>query len=630
MPLPRRRSGEWVQRNASHRRLENYFLSSSEKATLTLYQQFLRDEVTRLGIAFPVGETNGGFREFMRDISQVRAIVEPEGDVEGKLAGRFAETYKNQLPKEASEMTNWQGYLARTLTDEPLLLIRFFDLVSDSGHAYQYRVRIKIRNPLFGIAEDQLEQQELAHVPSLFTPWSDPTPPVFVPEPFRYYPLEGQAEDSGRFAIYSEIEDAGTPVFTDKLAVPIGTRIGGKVTVDVVDLGKDTLEARDIEFETGDFLAAVTPAPAVSKSAAPLLKDFFNGGGSFPSRYTVIDSNGAVIVRYSGDNIRVDGEKSATAASDAGFIAGLLELYRDWRVKKDGSVTQENVPSNRNFWNNWAGGMDGGHPWAKWKAAFQRSSKASTGPEITEAGLLEETIGNSVGMTLKFVPAGEFMMGSPDDDADRHPDEVPRHKIRITKPFYIGVTEVTQKQWFTVMGTKPWEGLEYVMESDACAATYVSWDDAVDYCRRLSVLDGKQYRLPTEAEWEYACRGGNSTAHSFGSDANELKNYAWFRENAEDIGEMHARDVGGKRANPFGLYDMHGNVWEWCSDWFGPYTANSTVDPVGPSTGLNRVFRGGGWRHSSKFCRSAFRGNVEPSICYSDLGFRVVMSSPAE
>ncbi len=233
-------------------------------------------------------------------------------------------------------------------------------------------------------------------------------------------------------------------------------------------------------------------------------------------------------------------------------------------------------------------------------------------------------------MELKLIAAGEFLMGAPADDTDQHPDEVPQHRVQITRQFYIGVTEVTQKQWFAVMKTKPWQGQEYVMESDTCPATYVSWDDAVDYCRRLSVLEGKQYRLPTEAEWEYACRGGNSTAHSFGSDSSELKDYAWFRENAEDIGEMYARDVGGKRPNPFGLYDMHGNVWEWCSDRFGPYNTSVAVDPVGASIGLNRVFRGGGWRHSAKFCRSTFRGNVEPSVRYSDLGFRVVMSSTAQ
>ena len=144
-------------------------------------------------------------------------------------------------------------------------------------------------------------------------------------------------------------------------------------------------------------------------------------------------------------------------------------------------------------------------------------------------------ITNSIGMKLKLIPAGEFMMGSPASEKGHESDEAPRHKVRITKAYYMGVTEVTQGQWFAVMKTKPWEGKEYVQEGEDYPAVYVSWDDAIEYCRKLSAMEGKSYRLPTEAEWEYACRGGKSTAYSFGSDASGLKNFAWFAENAIKI-----------------------------------------------------------------------------------------------
>ncbi len=310
MPLPRRRSGEWTDTNASHKGLTT--LTFPEREVCLASQYRLRQEAVALKMMFPgdIGEMQG-FRRFALDEVDLARVFPDE--MSATRLRNVIETLDSSRSPTMKPLSDQIGdpddFIKRTRATPELLLVRFFDLISSRGQTYQYRVRIQIRNPLFGIAEDKLEQKELAHVPSLFTSWSDPTPPVFVPESFRYYPLEGQAADSGPFAMYLEIEDAGTPAFTDKLAVPIGTRIGGKVTVDVVDLGKDTLEPRDVEFETGHFLAAVTPAPAVSKGAAPLLKDFFNAGGSFPSRCTVIDSNGAIIVRYSGDSVRVDGEK---------------------------------------------------------------------------------------------------------------------------------------------------------------------------------------------------------------------------------------------------------------------------------------------------------------------------------
>ena len=167
------------------------------------------------------------------------------------------------------------------------------------------------------------------------------------------------------------------------------------------------------------------------------------------------------------------------------------------------------------------------------------------------------------------------------------------------------------------MKTKPWENMQNVKEGDNYPATFVSWEDAVKYCRKLSASEGKQYRLPTEAEWEYACRGGQSTAYSFGNRPSLLGNYGWFSENAYDIGEKYAHEVGTKNPNPFGLHDMHGNLWEWCSDWYetGYYGSSPGSDPQGPSRGSLRVVRGGSWRNEAAFCRSAARvrvGSVAP------------------
>ena len=158
----------------------------------------------------------------------------------------------------------------------------------------------------------------------------------------------------------------------------------------------------------------------------------------------------------------------------------------------------------------------------------------------------------------------------------------------------------------------------------------VSWSDAVEFCQRLSALPeekkaGRVYRLPTEAEWEYACRAGSQTAYSFGSDEKSLVNFGWYSQNAK--GKTHA--VGLKKANAWGLYDMHGNVSEWCSDWYGEYPKGSATDPRGPKDGWNRVRRGGGWYLPAEECRSATRGRFIPSYRAYDvtLGFRVALSS---
>ena len=239
-----------------------------------------------------------------------------------------------------------------------------------------------------------------------------------------------------------------------------------------------------------------------------------------------------------------------------------------------------------------------------------------------------KTITNSIGMKLVLIPKGTFMMGSPIEEEGADNDEE-QHQVTIGKDYYLGVTEVTQGQYEKVMGTNPsyFRGNKVQGESSNHPVEQVSWEDAVEFCKKLSDLPeekkgGRVYRLPTEAEWEYACRAGSKAAYSFGANSKSLGDYAWFGENSG----RQTHPVGEKKANAWGLYDMHGNVWELCSDWYGEYPKGAVSDPSGPNEGSYRVIRGGGWNDEAADCRSANRARIVPSDRSINLGFRVALS----
>jgi formylglycine-generating enzyme required for sulfatase activity len=210
---------------------------------------------------------------------------------------------------------------------------------------------------------------------------------------------------------------------------------------------------------------------------------------------------------------------------------------------------------------------------------------------------------------------GTFMMGSPDSESGRDPDEGPQHQVTISKSFELQTTEVTQSQWQAVMGSNP----SYFKGSDLPVEN-VSWYDAQEFITKLNAKnDGYRYRLPTEAEWEYAARAGTT-----GPYAGDLDAMAWYSDNSD--GKTYL--VATKAANAWGLYDMHGNVWEWVQDWYGNYDASAVTDPVGPSSGSFRVPRGGGWLTSSQACRSAFRFYFSPDSRSGALGLRLLRTSP--
>ena len=212
---------------------------------------------------------------------------------------------------------------------------------------------------------------------------------------------------------------------------------------------------------------------------------------------------------------------------------------------------------------------------------------------IAKPGSLRTTR-NSVGMQFKLIPHGKFKMGSAVDNRFHQKDEY-QHEVVITDDYWLGTHEVTQRQWAKVVGRGPWAGETDMREGDQNAASYISWEDAVEFCLRLSIEDGYEYRLPTEAEWEYACRANTDTMFNYGNSVEELGDYSWLDVNASYRGDSYSHEIGEKKPNQFGLFDMHGNVWEWCSDWYSSdyYRSSPKRDPIGPTKGEYHILRGG-------------------------------------
>jgi formylglycine-generating enzyme required for sulfatase activity len=284
-----------------------------------------------------------------------------------------------------------------------------------------------------------------------------------------------------------------------------------------------------------------------------------------------------------------------------------------------------------------------------------------------EVSLLPWMTTNSLGMNLLLIPRGTFLMGSPKDEEDRLDEEL-QHEVEITRPFYMGKHEVTVGQFKAFVkdtkyqteaekdgkGGRGFDGKEFVYkpeytwknlyftQTDDQPVIVVTWNDAVAFCEWLSKKEGRTYRLPTEAEWEYACRAGTKTQFNTGEKEDDLKaagNIAdaslkakWkdcFWAMKWDDGFPFTAPVGRFKPNAFGLDDMHGNAWEWCSDWYAEeyYSKSPRQDPQGPTTGKQKVTRGGAWSTQPKFCRSAFRDWHEPTYRSDCVGFRVVVES---
>ncbi|MFK7818700.1 MAG: SUMF1/EgtB/PvdO family nonheme iron enzyme, partial [Planctomycetaceae bacterium] len=275
---------------------------------------------------------------------------------------------------------------------------------------------------------------------------------------------------------------------------------------------------------------------------------------------------------------------------------------------------------------------------------------------------------NNVGITMRLIPPGEFQMGVRDSDIetligwhakkkktrDSYKAELPRHTVRISQPFYLGVHEVTQQEYHAVTGEMPAffpseTTVKYLgdLTNDEFPVERISWNDCVEFCNQLAAsngsppcyeqsddswvrLDNPGYRLPTEAEWEYSCRAGTESMWSYGERYSDYESSEWAVPNSEAT----TRPVGQLQPNAFGLFDMHGNVFEWCQDWFKPkeYKTRSdlpAVDPTGPESGTRRVYRGGSWWQRRTQSRSSFRGSHFPGFSYKEHGFRIVLDVSA-
>ena len=230
-------------------------------------------------------------------------------------------------------------------------------------------------------------------------------------------------------------------------------------------------------------------------------------------------------------------------------------------------------------------------------------------------------------MAFVWIEPGVFQMGSPDSEEGRWDDEGPVHEVEISRGFWLGKYEVTQGQWEAVMGSRPWSGRDYVRSHSSHPAVYISWHAVQEFIEKLNNAAGSNvYRLPSEAEWEYACRAGTQTRWSFGDDEGQLTHYAWYYANAWGVGERYAHAVGTKLPNAWGLYDMHGNVWEWVQDWYSSsyYNSSPRVDPPGPTSGSVRVIRGGSFDYDAQDVRSANRYYRSPDVRRADIGVRLV------
>ena len=224
---------------------------------------------------------------------------------------------------------------------------------------------------------------------------------------------------------------------------------------------------------------------------------------------------------------------------------------------------------------------------------------------------------NGVSFTMVYVEGGTFTMGATSEQgSDASSDEKPTHRVTLSS-YMIGQTEVTQDLWQAVMGNNP----SRFTGGASRPVERVSWDDCQTFLRKLNSLTGQRFRLPTEAEWEFAARGGNKTKHYKYSGSNTLDNVAWYDENSGST----THPVGTKSANELGIYDMSGNVWEWCSDWYGSYSSSSQTNPQGPSSGSYRVIRGGSWFNYAWYCRVSYRSCRTPDGCDISLCLRLAL-----
>ncbi|WP_337810547.1 formylglycine-generating enzyme family protein [Prevotella sp.] len=236
---------------------------------------------------------------------------------------------------------------------------------------------------------------------------------------------------------------------------------------------------------------------------------------------------------------------------------------------------------------------------------------------VTNGDNISIPVKDGISIDMVRVEAGTFTMGATPEMENPWDGEKPTHQVTLTNDYYIGKYEVTQALWQAVMSNNP-----SYFKGDNLPVEKVSWNDCQEFISKLNTITGKTFRLPTEAEWEYAARGGKKSKGYQYSGSNNLSDVAWYEDNSGN--KTHA--VGSKQANELGIYDMSGNVWEWCQDWYGKYSSSSQTNPTGANSGSNRVRRGGGWGGNAWICRSSYRYSYAPGFSNDSLGLRLVLS----
>lgn len=308
-----------------------------------------------------------------------------------------------------------------------------------------------------------------------------------------------------------------------------------------------------------------------------------------------IQGNLSVNYKPFGADVYIDGKKVGQSPR---VFNGILVGNHKVEIKKDGYGTDSKTVSI----------LEGQTASLSGVLATHTSSSGNT---------ITIPVKDGISIDMVRVEAGTFTMGATAEMKDPFSDEKPTHGVTLANDYYIGKYEVTQALWKAVMGNNPSN-----FKGDNLPVEMVSWDNCQEFISKLNRITGKTFRLPTETEWEYAARGGKKSRGYQYSGSNNLSEVAWYKENSGY--KTHA--VGTKQANELGIHDMSGNVLEWCQDWYGEYNSSSLVNPTGANSGSDRVYRGGGWCFSARFCRSSFRLSATPAYRVIDLGLRLVLS----
>ena len=316
-----------------------------------------------------------------------------------------------------------------------------------------------------------------------------------------------------------------------------------------------------------------------------------------------IQGNLSVNYKPFGADVFIDGKKVGQSPR---VFNGILVGSHKVEIKKDGYGTDSKTVSILEGQTASLSGVLTTHTSSSVALGFSSSGNTITIP-----------VKDGISIDMVRVEAGTFTMGATAEMKDPFGNEKPTHRVTLTNDYYIGKYEVTQALWKAVMGNNPSE-----YKGDNLPVEKVSWNDCQEFLSKLNRITGKTFRLPTEAEWEYAARGGNKSRGYQFSGSSNLSDVAWYDDNSGYV--THA--VGSKQSNELGIYDMTGNVWEWCQDWYGKYSSSSQINPTGANSGSDRVIRGGSWNNTAWFCRSSCRLNYTPGFRNDCLGLRLVLS----